>query len=688
MKNITIVSFICILIISCSGPGRQTPESGGTKQFDMLQAIYRDSAMLNPEATIRVLSEAFPQIRDSIYSYTIMLYLATCYFYLNDVSQSKDMCVQVLDFCNHNPVTSRLSMLKAGALNAIGVYFSRNGLSDSALVYLLESYDMYPLVETGINIADCYHLKGDYPKASQYYRNVLFTVDSIGTEQKDYFSIYSGLAKLYQDLDNFKLAEQYYDKAVMYGDHTLPYNKWFFENSRGNFYFFIKEYEKALVCFQSAVLIGEMISQTYLQAIARGNLGEVFIFMGQLDSSRIYLDQAKELAGPLFDEPSFNFYFNGLYASLALLEGNLPEAEKLLLRPYDTLSVNPQYIYYHNRRLQELYFRKQDYKKAYNYFAEAETFNDSIRTVKVRNNISEIDARYSQDTTILKKNIQIAMAENKVLQWKYTTGISVLLFVLMLALVIGIVVYYRKINELRHIKQVSTITGLRMEIIRNRLSPHFMFNALNLIMPRFGQYKELEEPFHLLVQILRDNLIASEQIAVPLQQEIMRVQNFLRFHDLKQTGAIRVDWTVHPEISTEQHIPSMFIQIPVENAIKYAFQPDFDHAHLQIIIQPEACTDTGPNVKPNTNLDTRIKYDAIRITIEDNGVGYDPAQSIDHGQGTGSGLKMLRRTVDLLNDNNTAITFKIENKRNDIPPGQGTRVTLIIPLNTNYIHIN
>jgi sensor histidine kinase YesM len=425
-----------------------------------------------------------------------------------------------------------------------------------------------------------------------------------------------------------------------------------------------------------------MISQRYLQAIANGNIGEVFILMEQPDSARIYLNHAKELLGPLYDEPSFHFYFTGLYASLALLEGNLPEAEKLLLQPYDTLLVNPQYIYFNNRRLQDLYFRKQDYKKAYNYLLQAETYNDSIRTVKVRNNIAEIDARYSQDTTILKKNIQITLAENKVLQWKYTTGVSVMLFVLILALVIGLVFYYRKINELRHLKQVSTITGLRMEIIRNRLSPHFMFNALNLIMPSFGKYKELEEPFRLLVQILRDNLISSEQIAVPLQQEINRVQNYLRFHDLKQTGIIRVDWTIHPEISTEQPIRSMFIQIPVENAIKYAFQPACDNAHLQISIRPEADANAGANAEP----EARDKINAIRITIEDNGVGYHPDRTVDLRQGTGSGLQMLRRTVDLLNDNNkTAITFKIENKCDDVPPGQGTRVTLIMPLNTIYI---
>jgi LytS/YehU family sensor histidine kinase len=67
-----------------------------------------------------------------------------------------------------------------------------------------------------------------------------------------------------------------------------------------------------------------------------------------------------------------------------------------------------------------------------------------------------------------------------------------------------------------------------MEIVRNRLSPHFVFNAINAIMPSLKQHKELEHHFGLLVQMLRSNLVASEQIAATLSEETALVKNYLQ----------------------------------------------------------------------------------------------------------------------------------------------------------------
>ena len=67
---------------------------------------------------------------------------------------------------------------------------------------------------------------------------------------------------------------------------------------------------------------------------------------------------------------------------------------------------------------------------------------------------------------------------------------------------------------------MALATQLRMENIRNRISPHYMFNVLNTVMPTFKQYSELAHPLQLLIQVLRGNLLASEKMAVELQEEI------------------------------------------------------------------------------------------------------------------------------------------------------------------------
>ena len=665
---------LCTYMYSCSVSEKRSTALVDTIDVDSLTEQYSDSILMNPASMIDFFLGIREKTTDSISSNKLLLNIANCHYYLNQADTAMALYDQILDFCERETTSAkrdtlkenRINLLKASIYKCLGTIFFESGLPDSALIYFNKSFNAFPTVPVYVNIAEMYHHKGDFPLASQYYRKAFLMVDSLQNGEKYNFSIFSAMSKLYQDLDNFVLAEQYYEKAAQYTDHINISDNVYFENTRGNFYYLTKDYEKALGCFNKADRLAATISHSFYQAIAKTNLGEVYLLIDRPDSARIYLNQAKELFGPLFYTPQFNFYLTGLYAALALKEDNLPEAEKLLLQPYDTLSVNPQYIYFHNKRMEEYYLRKQDYKKAYFYRSEAEMYNDSIRNVKVRNNIAEIDARYSQDTTLLRKDIQIALAENGAIQWKYSSIASIALFVLTLLTGTGLILYRRKINKLRQAKQHSTIVSLRMENIRNRLSPHFMFNALNVIMPSLGKYKELENPFRTLIQLLRDNLIASEQTAVSLKQEIEQVNNFLQFQTLKQIGSLQTDWLIQPDVSTDTLIPSMSIQIPVENAIKYAFPPDRADARLQIMIKSEP--------------------DAISITIEDNGIGYHPDKNqTDRKKGTGSGLNMLRRTIELLNTNNIQkITFTIENRHTDATSAKGTRVFMLIPIQYNY----
>jgi len=105
----------------------------------------------------------------------------------------------------------------------------------------------------------------------------------------------------------------------------------------------------------------------------------------------------------------------------------------------------------------------------------------------------------------------------------------------------------------------------------------------------------------------------------------------------------------------------MSIQIPVENA-KYAFAADSENARIGIRIAEQA--------------------DAVRIEIEDNGIGYNMGEGAFNERGTGNGLRLMRRTAELLNmRNQKQMTFDIEEK------GQGTtgtKVVISVPLEYRF----
>jgi LytS/YehU family sensor histidine kinase len=276
-----------------------------------------------------------------------------------------------------------------------------------------------------------------------------------------------------------------------------------------------------------------------------------------------------------------------------------------------------------------------------------------------------MEMRYRQDTTLLRKDLRIAAVEGRASRWQSIASLSLLALVLLGAIAAIVVYYSRRKREHEYRRQVATVTGLRMEIVRNRVSPHFVFNALNVIMPSLKQHTELEESFGLLIQMLRNNLIASEQIATPLSDEIKLVKNYLQLVTVNNRRNIAFDWQIADDVPTDALIPSMSIQIPVENAVKYAFTE-----------QDDACITISVNRQD----------DAISVAITDNGVGYDPAGADAFSErGTGSGLKMLRRTVELLNmRNRRPMSFAIENRNKNGDGAHGTRATMLVPLDYQF----
>ena len=193
-----------------------------------------------------------------------------------------------------------------------------------------------------------------------------------------------------------------------------------------------------------------------------------------------------------------------------------------------------------------------------------------------------------------------------------------------------------------------------------------MFNVLNTVMPTFKQYSELAHPLQLLIQVLRGNLLASEKMAVELQEEIELVKNYIALRKETNPNTIHIEWEITEQVPLQTLIPSMSIQIPVENALKYAFEDNDEQTNtLSIHISKE-----------DRNLS---------ISIRDNGSGYDPEKHSNSKRSTGNGLKVLFRTIELLNSKNTEkIIFDIRNIGISDPSQHGTLVTITIPFNYQF----
>lgn len=673
LLKIFLIGFIVLgLSNSCSYRLSEEPDKE-VLLTDSILAVYQDSMAEVPQKVIDVFSRKRLHMQDSLCFYLLLSYESKCYYYLNRMEDAFRTNKEIIRYCTDHASFDRSRALLAEAFNNQGVYWQELGERDSAIRVLKSSVDILQttrnrsiLTSVYINLADCHLQKGDYPHCGFYYRKALSVADSLGFGYRDHFAIYSGLAKLYLELGNFPEANEYFVKAEQIGNSCTPYERYFFSNTRGNYYYNTKEYEKALDWFRKADRITDAFPQPLYKAIVRGNLGEIFILIRQPDSARFYLDDARRLFGKAYEQPSFRYYMDGLYASLALLENDLSQAERLLSSAHDLNQVNPLYTYYNNRRMEELYYKKKDYRKAYEFKDKADMLNDSLRNMKVRNSLAEIDFRYRQDTTLLKMDIQLINTRDEMSRWKTIAYYCVLLLLLSLLASLCWILYRRRKHEKQYWTQMATMNRLRMAVVRNRISPHFIFNALNIILPTFRQYDGLDKPIRLLIKVLRGNLFFSEQIAVSLKDEIQLVKEYLQLRLLGNPDRIRIIWELPPEIPDTWKIPSMSVQIPVENAVKYAFDPENEEAciHIRII----------------------EKQGSFFIAIEDNGVGLAAdMQNRQEEQGTGYGLKILRQTIDILNSRNkNKMNFIIQDRSLLEPGGHGTLVSLVVPLDYTF----
>ncbi len=607
-------------------------------------------------------------LTDSTSYYKLELFSSYCLFLQGYADSALWMNRRVENYCLTHPHSNALA---AQCWNHRFAILQALSQRDSAIACLHHAYDALMLSDDRselenicINLADQYRQKGELANASRYYRRALWLVDSLGSERIR-FSIYTGLAQVYADLHNFRQAHHYFDMAEQNPEPRLSYENYIYYNSKGNCYYFEEKYPEALQCFKHAYEVCRQFNQPSYDALIEANIGEIYTLMNRNDSAHYYLDKSYAyFQNDSTTSEEVMFYLNSLQAALALNENRLDSVNYYLSKPYDALKIGPLYMYLHNKRFMEYYARKGDFAHAYHYRAAMNQYDDSMRNLRHINNITEIDYRYRQDTTLLKRDVMIAHNREQLSAQRNTLILVLSLLVISILGAALIIVHINRKNERKFNQQLALVSRLRMENVKNRISPHYVFNVLNTVMPIFKQYPDLSHLLKLFIQVLRGNLLVFDQITVTLQDEIELVKNYVALRQETTPHTPTTKWEINPAVPMQMLIPSMSIQIPVENALKYAF-------------------DGEPSADACLLVQIDVIEKGILIHIRDNGCGYDPGHGDHSERGTGNGLKMLFRTIELFNGKNTeAMEFRIENLSNQ---GQkGTLVSLYVPFNYQF----
>ena len=612
------------------------------------------------------------------------LIVAKCCYLKGADPECQALIDSVNGFCRQHPDLETTFKIQSYADNLQGVLLQAVGKREPARTYYIKAYrELTKLdhhndaIDICINIADASRQLGKLADASSWYRRANFLADSLNLHEAQN-SILAGLGQVYNDLRNYQLAHFYFRKAERQYPPRNPKDAHFFYNSWGNVYSSQEKPAEALKCFLKAQKAARQMGQPFMTAVVDANLGQTYLELNRLDSAQKYLANTTKF---FFVQPNMQndlqFYIDGLNAALALKQNRLDKASAILSKPYDLSKMSPNYLYLYHKGWADLYERKGQFAKALQYQKLMKQYDDSLRNATMVSNVQENELRFKQDTAIVRRDLILQSTQAEA---RSSRLILLLVIGLLVVGVLALVVFYRY-KSLRHKHQhreeMNRMMALKMENVRNRFSPHFVFNVLNIFISNLPKGVNVK-PLRLLIQVLRANLLTCDQVAVSLEDELQMVMSYSSLRHETNPFLPMPRFDIAKEVDMSLMLPSMIIQIPVENALKHAFV---------------GMEESGE--KPLLDVKVWIEDGMLRIDVIDNGCGGVGAvagmgtRKTNAAASTGTGLRILNSTIEMLNAGNARkLYFKMQSRIGAAGGGsdrqKGMCVSIGVPCEYDY----
>lgn len=545
--------------------------------------------------------------------------------------------------------------LRAEWLKAKGVWYAAiKGKPDSGRVYMeraiAEMQGLSGMDEIRIlamaNRAEYYRQLGQLDYSVDGYMLALETADSSGLANEMKIPLLLGISSAYTFMGDYQNSGIWWHKTGELVNQMDKRDVFIYYNDLGNDYYFQEHYAEALDCFnKAAALVRDDENKKWDYYTALTNLGEIYVCLGQADSARVAIAQADSFFRKV-DFPPILYYIETEKIKLALLDGRTQQALQMVNHcEFPTISIPAGKLL--RLKAVELVMRQTgNYQRAYETHQQLHALNDSIQNANVRMQMSSRMLQYEHDKRLLEQQRTIDNERMKGrLAWVFFA--VALLAIGLLSVSIWL---WRKRQKIRDMEVRQQIMGMRMENTRNRITPHFIYNALTHEM--LAQMEGRKVNLEALTQLLRRGVEQSDMLETTLAEELTFVDYYVDIERQQMPMALFYQKEIGSDVDPQTVLlPAMTIQIFVENAIKHGLK------------------------RQGGILTVRAGRQGNATLVE----------VIDNGQGLGAsyqehtGMRVVRQTIQMLNERNQQqITFGIGN----IP--DGCRSWLLIPDNFNY----
>ena len=580
----------------------------------------------------------------------------------------------------HLAIESHLLKYKEGecyALNSLGIIYRNFSLYTKALENhkqaeeLAEEVNNKELMMLSLNMQGVVYRRMDFVRSAlDYHAKALNIANTVETPSYD---IKLGIAVSQNSMGNIYLSLKQYDLALEQFTNSLTIEK-SLNNKLGlaiNYenIGFIKEaegrLEDALKYYETSLEYNNEINSEVGRVICNNSIVQIYIkqkkFLVALKLSESTLIKALEVGD--------QFYISISYMNLGWVKyelNHLTQAEKYLNIALDIskkYGLKSSEIEVYNR-LSELNTKKGDYQTALQEFKMAEELEKSINNERNLNYINDLVLKYESDR---KSNTIKALAdENELVKTKLEKNKLALLFGLLGIILVSIL--FTVYDRHKNLKQEKKILTLEQDMLRSQMNPHFIFNSLNSIKLYIINNEKENAVYYLnkFAKLIRKILVASSEKEIPLSDELDTMELYMNIENIRFSNAIEFKILIDENVNTHNiKVPSLIIQPFLENAIWHGLSSKEEDKKIELKVE-------------------KNKKKHITISITDNGIGRKASREINNQKTLkrkSVGISLTKERLANFSKRYTNMyIIKIEDLHDKQGRSSGTKVILDIPI--------
>jgi signal transduction histidine kinase len=398
-----------------------------------------------------------------------------------------------------------------GNIDESGKYY------DDAIKIYKELNDSLSLIKVFNSQAINYQMKGNVDLAFETFLRSL----DYAKKMRDNATVFNTLLNIgimYDNNSNYDKCLQYYNEALKYAEYTDKSSLALLQSYIAEVYLTLKNYEKAEEYLKQAMENSKLSNDTNSLIWAYSSLGRIELDKKNFSKAENYFKESLTLA----KQSEFKLEIIHSLTDLGKFYSStnrFKEAESYLIEALrlseEINSLSDQNVV--NGELASLYYKKQDYKKAYDYHQKYKVSNDSLFILSNSEKLLELQAKHELKQK--ERETELLLNEN-VLQKKIILSQRIIALVIALLAIVSIIFIWVLLRNRNNIlKAKNLLQNKNEEIESNRIE----ISKKNEVLAGLNATKD--KFFSIIAHDLRNPIAAFVNISELLESEFDRMSD-------------------------------------------------------------------------------------------------------------------------------------------------------------------